>query len=248
MVSLFENLEPSALRFHSGQDALDYAAKLREDCENWLTVNERDFVKRYKKCEIEIVVALRTRPEFENYHLIFRSIPDRRIGNTDKPPTLSAGPVADESLADGNHDFMLVGNRYLVECPEKVIPSFVRLEPAKKRVDWLRNILGPSEGIWHLSESSCERERGVLRLLNARRDRDGIPGIIEGAAETAHDVGGCVRDDWWEFFSHLDLENKVPRFVRMRLSHSFVRLFLAEGFDLPFEIGEMFLSPCELLP
>ena len=141
MEALFDKPETTGLCFHSHQDALDCASDCVNDVKHWLAVNDLDIVKRYKDAEIEIAIKLRSRAYRDDVHLVFRSIPNMRVGHTEPSSNPYFSTRSNDSRAYGNNHFVLISHRYCVKCPEGLITSEVGLEPAKKRLDLWREIL-----------------------------------------------------------------------------------------------------------
>src|ERR1035441_8755639 len=77
----FENPKSAALRFDELKDCLDSSGHVVKDCADWLSVNDRDFVKRYEKGDIEIVVNLRIGACAEQYALTIHLGFTNRQGN-----------------------------------------------------------------------------------------------------------------------------------------------------------------------
>jgi hypothetical protein len=137
---------------------------------------------------------------------------------------------------------VFVGVTYFVERPKKIIPSWVRLEPAKERLDLLRYILGPPESICHFVNAPGERESGVFRIDDAGRDRHLVPSVVESTAKVYHDIASNIGDGHWKGLSQLDLVNLMVQMLWVRLNHSHVWVGLLELVDFPLKIGKVFFS------
>ena len=173
-----------SLRFDSHQDALDFATKIVKDSKDFLATNDLDFAKRYKKSEIELVVEVCTRTESDEHHLVFRAIPDVGIWHIEEAGAANRSAKANASGSDRDGDFVFIGDAYFVECPEKVITSRVRLEPAKEGLDLLRYVLGPAQSVRHLSGTSSEGESGKFWVgIRSGQDCHGVTSVIKGVPE-----------------------------------------------------------------
>jgi hypothetical protein len=245
MATLLHKPKTPGLRFNTHKDALDFSAKSVEDSNNWLAVNNLDFVKRYKNTEIEIVLEFCFGAEGDKYHLVFCSVPNMGIGHLEETSTANLSPNANESGANRNDHFMLVSIAYLVECPQEVIPSLVRLEPAKERLDLLGYILGPHQRICHLSDTTSEGEGSVFGAAAARSNSYRVPGIVESTPKVVHQVPGNVPNGIWERRGQLDLVNLMVRLLRVRFNNSCVWIDLSKLCDLPLKLDEVFFSPSE---
>jgi hypothetical protein len=244
---LLHDSEALGLRFDSHQDALNYAAELVQSSRDWLAINDLDVVKRYKKGELEVVLECRSRPEFNKYHLVFRSVPYVGRGHGEKSSTRDVYSVWPKCLSNGNDHLMFIGVGDFVQCPQEIISSSVRLETAKERVDFFRNILGSPQCAWHVGNASSEGERAVFGLANAGSRSKSVPSIIEGTPQGDHDVGSSIGDTCWDFLRHPDFFQRMSRLFRVQLSNSLVGVLVVEDFEFPLEIDKVFLSPCELL-
>jgi len=243
---LRENLQPSALRFDTQEDALNFAAKLVEDSKHWLAVHNLNIVKRYKEAELEIVLVCRFDSESEKFHLVLSSIPDMGSGHLKESCSLDASGPANHASPDGNNVFMLIPVTNFVECPQEVIASQVRLESTKERLHFFRQVLGSPETIGHLSGTSSERECSILRIDFASSDRYSVSGIVESVPKILHEIGSSISNDRRDFLGHFDLVHNAVRSLRVRLSNSCVWVDTSELFDFPMEISEVLLSPCYL--
>ncbi|MGI8545699.1 MAG: hypothetical protein ACR2MD_19760 [Aridibacter sp.] len=121
--------ESFGLRFEIHNDALDYANKLTEDSNRWLSVNKLDVANRYIVGDLELnigcIAGIATK-----FHFIFRSIPNRE---TETKTTVGDIGVFLEHFIDiygGRSDnTVFIGVTEGVQCKEQVIPSFVWLKP-----------------------------------------------------------------------------------------------------------------------
>jgi len=243
--SLLENSNALGLCFNTPKDAIDFATKCAEDSKHWLAVHNLDFIKSYKDMEIEIVFVLRSGAKSDEHHLVFRSIPNVRSGHFKETCATNANTSVDNSSSNRDQHFVFVGISHFIQGPEEIIPSQVRLEPAKKRLDLLRDIFGSSDRTCHVSNTLGEGKGGVLGIFNSRCNRDRIPSDIESTSKILHKVCGDIGDGRWEGLSQPDLMNYMASLIRVRLSNLFVWIDLLELDNFPFKISEVFLSPCE---
>jgi hypothetical protein len=231
------------LPFHSHNDSIDYANHLVEECIHWLSVNNRNFVKGYEEGKLEIVVACRFGANDEQYHLLFDAIP-RMCWNLDVSNSLNEEFLAQRSSADGSKHFMLISNAYLVQCPEKVIASSVRLERAKERVDLFRDIGAASlHVVFELGNVASEGEVGFSRIDTSRGDGNAVASVIQGSTKIGSGVTDYISQKAWDRFRDLDLTHNMERQFRVRLDNSCVGLTIEEEQDLFFKVGDVFLSP-----
>jgi hypothetical protein len=144
---------------------------------------------------------------------------------------------------------MLIPITQFVQCPEEIIASEVRLEPAKERLDFFREISGTSDRTSHLTDASCKRERGVFGVGFPNRDSNGVARHIENASQVGDNVFSELTKGFRERSNEFYLVNLPARLLRVGFNNSCVWIEVVELPDSPVEIGqEIFLSPCERTP
>jgi hypothetical protein len=250
-IPLGHDFESPSLRFDSHQDALYFAAKSVQDSKDWLARNDRNFVDRYRREEIEIVVPLRIRdnerPKANQYHLIFNAIPNVRIRHG-KGATVPANgrESALHDLHQGRDEFVFIPVTQFVQCPQEVIASSVRLEPAKQRLNLLREVCGSPYGASHLGNIPSEREGSIFRARITVGDGDCVASIVQSAPEVHDNIACDIRKGNGKWLRELDLVYLPVRFLRVWLDNLFVGIETVETHDSLVEIGqEIVLSPCE---
>src|ERR1017187_10348780 len=179
MSVLLDKPDTAGLRFDTHDDALNFAAQLVNDSKDWLAVHDLNIVKRYKEAELEIVFEFRVRPQRDKFHLVFSSIPDVGFGHTEVASDFDTTSHANHASSNRDHDFVLIPVTNFVECPQNIVASQVRLEPAKERLDFFRQVLGPPETVGHLSNTPREGESGEFWFNFARCDCHGVGSIVE---------------------------------------------------------------------
>jgi hypothetical protein len=138
-LGLGDEPESAAFGFGSADDALDFGRHCAENAKDWAAAQKVDFVERYCQSKAAIVMKLASRTEAREYDLVIFAVPS---GNEDASALeRSAFEVHAASVhADGNDGCMKRATE-LIEGPDGIIPSFVRLERAKERHDLIRNVL-----------------------------------------------------------------------------------------------------------
>src|ERR1043166_6909135 len=140
--SVIQESDTLGLRFNSHNDALNFADKLVKDSKHWLSVHELDIVNRYKKHDLNVHVEFTSSNIAGKCHLIFGSVPVRHM-KRGVPRSRYGGEA--HTLSNYGHRTdgpVFIGITKLVESPDEVIPSFVRLEPANEVADFFRNFFG----------------------------------------------------------------------------------------------------------
>ena len=143
----FNNPDSSGLSFSKPQDALDCACQIAQDAKNWHTAKDWNPAKSYAEGHVNVVLTGCIGGRSLDYDLIFSAIPSRtrrpkdvgkrgfRIG---VPNKFNLSHI-DARLNDSP---MFMGIGKFVQSPERRIPSFIRLESHKQRLDFWRDVLG----------------------------------------------------------------------------------------------------------
>ncbi len=244
-----ENSNVLGLRFDSQQDALDFADQSVQDSKNWMAFHSLDFAKRYKDAELELTLELCAGSESDKLHLIFCAIPNGMSGNSSESNAANIDMSANHSGSNRLDDFMFICVTDFIQSAEEIIPSWVRLEPAKEKLDLLRYILAsPSERVFQVGNASGEGESGKSGILNSRCNGDGVPSFVERTSEISHQVNGDIFKGRWERMSQLDLVHQMVNLIRVNLLNSDVGIGVLELGDFPLKIGKVFFSPRQLAP
>ena len=236
------------LCFHSHQEALDYAAHSVKYFNNLFAFDKLNLSKRYEEEEIELVIEIGSRPEGDKHHLVFCAIPDVRGWDAEEARAARVGTHRVSSVSHRNDDFVFLCVADFIQGPEKIVSSWVRLEPAKKRVElWWYISAPPLDGFGHTFSASGEWEGSGFRVNLARSNRDGVTRIVEGPTEAADNLGGNVGNVQRKGFCEYDLANFVADLIGVRLGDLFVGMELPKVLNFPLEITKAFFSPRELL-
>jgi hypothetical protein len=250
-VLLDNQFDPTALRFDSEKDALDFAAKAVQDGKDWASIYDVDAIKRYKDGELQIVIEIMdSRPNGKEFHLILCAIPDVRLGDAAEPAQRTYRySMPYRPGTNGDDSFVLICDSYFVKCPEEIIPSLVRLEPAKQRLNLWRDVFGPTDRFGHqVVQTTGEGESTISGVWGAGSDRDRVASIVEGVSEILNEVGGPIGDGRREGLSQSDLVDLMAWDYSVRLDNSLVSLDMGEVDNVPLKFGEVYLSQFKLLP
>lgn len=139
-----DDSEAPCLRFSSKQDALDFARHGAEGAEDFMLSYSLDFAERYVKANLDLVFKIRSLATSGDYHLIFSAIPNWARENFRRQWSRGAHPENIDTAADyadSRNQSVFVGVTDLVECPNGLVPSLVRLEAAKEINDVRRDFL-----------------------------------------------------------------------------------------------------------
>jgi len=244
--------QQSGLRFRSQQDALNFAEHSAEEGNRWFSAHSVNFAKRYEKGELDIVLNFSARPYTGKYHLIFFAIPMGREHGQ------SAGSlhVAYSNPLDGHTDgddqpmFAAVANP--VECPDKVVPSFVWLERAKKRHNLRRQIFASAT----LDNVRLKLHRRIgdgkvssLGVGLPRRNRSRVASLIKDGTQTLGRLKSKISEPLGNGLGEFEFV-KLRDSVRVGLSNlgAWILLPAEEGFSPRIEVADLFLCAREPTP
>lgn len=239
--------ETPGLRFDSQQDMLDHVGKQVEKWNRWLSLNTFNLVKRYENRKLDFVIRLCIGPERRYFDLLFGSVPDVFKGHTDQATAsaLEFGCNVPGSHYDGDQDSVIVSVAYLVQGPEGNIPSLVRLERPKERVNFLREI-GPLHGVFKITGSSSEREVCMSRIERSSGDGDRVGGVVQGLPEVVGGVPGDLREILRKSPLELDLVYVLLRSIRVGINRSVAWVIRDEPVDFLCEFENVMLCPSQL--
>jgi hypothetical protein len=243
----FENPNPSGLRFSSPQDALYVARQIAQDAKNWHTAKNWNPAKSYTKGHINVVLTGRIAGHLGNYDLVFSAIPDnarsakyagkRRIGII-IPDKLNLSYI-NSRLDDGA---MFVCISEFVQGPQGRIPSSVRLEPHKKRLDFWRDMLGFTfEVASKFRLRVPERESSSLFEVSCN-DRAGR--VIQGRSQVLNRRNRTLRNRAGHPLSEADFVN-VMRSLGIKLSDSLVYIQRKKKAGQFFQLTNVMLCPSD---
>jgi hypothetical protein len=246
---LFDNSKAASLRCDSQQDALDFASNCVKNSKGCFSFNTLDFCESYRSEEAEVCIELRSRTEGNQYHLMFRVIPDVRPWNHEVSSAFDVHASINSSGSERYQERVLVSVGYTVQCEQNFIPSVVWLERAKERVHFLRNVgASPFEAIFESVSGSSERKVGILGLGTSTRNGDGAGCMIQSFAEVADCIARHLGNSLRKGFRESNFVDGESGILRVRLDKLYEGCILNESLDCPFEVGDVFLSPCDLAP
>jgi hypothetical protein len=240
--------QPNSLRFDSQQDVLNFAAKLVEDGNRWMSAQNRNVADRYEDGELAIVLALYAAnlPTQCVGHLVFQRVP---IGHAEGSATefnraaLDADAAGDE--ANRGKDFVILGISHLVEAPKKIIPSLVRFECPRYRKDFLRDMLAPtSDVVFNVRWSVAEGEFVALKRADAEGNTGSVNDLVQGGPERIADIKSDCAATVWRVLGHPPFVSVLAA-IRLKFNNMGVWVTVDESVNLGFEIARVFLSPVE---
>ena len=231
------------LCFDSQDDALDFARRSVEKSQNWLARNSLDFAKRYKEGELEIVIHLSVVARAEEYDLVFFAVPvvsgDRSASRDSHIASMKPGG----GRAHRDDEPMIAFPANPVECPNYVVPSFVRVETPKEREDIRWEILAiASESIFKLSGRVGDGKMNTIGSASSRGNSDRVHRLIEGGSQAIDHIVGEVGVPVGKQFRESDFV-KLVNAIRVGLNETHVWFFLEKLLDPSIKIANLFLCP-----
>lgn len=231
--------DSSGLCFNSQDDALNFARHCVENVRHRIAFNRSNFVKRYAVGALEVVLKLRIGGDNREYDFVLGAIIDRgrNMNSTTSGATNPKIHVSGE-VKEWNQQPMLIAVVCLVQCPNQIIPSSVRLECAKERNYLGRNVFASSfDHIFEFSFGIGNREIGALGVARTGSDCHGIPRVVEGGSEAPEYVDGDVFEDVGDG-AEFDLVDFVES-ITVTLDHTGAGVIFQKLIGLPFEFVNM---------
>ncbi|WP_239797429.1 hypothetical protein [Candidatus Nitrotoga arctica] len=242
VIRLLDESDSSHLSFGSHNDALHFARHRAENVCRWISANNLDFVKRYTVGTINVVLNFRIIRSDSKYDLIFSAIPDwwRDAAVTARPTNFQVHVT--EKLAGRNKKPMFVNVISFVECPDQVIPSLIRLEPAKDRNNLTRDIFAIHRN--NAFEIHCIVADGKVclsRITHASRDSDCVSGLIKRGSEIFERVCGDFPEAVGDCGAEFDLM-KLVNAISVGLNSMGAWVIHKEFIDPSIEVVDVYLS------
>lgn len=236
-----QEANPPRLRFDTVDDALSYAAELAKQGNDWLTANDRQFLKRYLQGEAELVLTGLFAGYGEKYSFIFSVIQDGRTGVTH----LGHGVLHhhNTSGADVHVDNspVCVGVPCFIQGPKEIIPSLVRLQLYTEIKNLLWDIPGtlfPFGLIFNFPQGVSEWEIGSSSLWHILEYGGGVSRVVQRGPDIAENVENPFFKFRWNRLEEFDLKN-VPTKFRVWLTNYSCKVACQVSLDFPFEILEV---------
>lgn len=235
--------EPPTLSFGSHQDALDYASNVVEDANRRFVAHSLDFCERYRYGELDIVVKLVSHRGMGERDLIFHAVPMGWMQDSDRPrAALDIEATGDD--AKWSQKSVLVGVAQLVQGPQRIIPSFVWLEAAKERQDFLRKMLGAAASYCVVESGGIvsKGKVGGLGIGVAGSNGGSIASLIENRAKCFDGLGCRVKRSNGNWALEAD---SMHQGINIYLGNAFVGVFCMPGYQALFQTPNVLLSPSQ---
>jgi hypothetical protein len=234
-VASSNQVEAAALRFGSHEDALNFARDGIKCAHDWGFLNPIELVEEYRKGELGIVLKFASRPDLREWDFIFFPVVE---GLYDPHGLFDDYPSPQNNLIGlyehGGKEPVLIGVTQLIEGPEGVIPSLMRLERAKQRTYLRREVFAPCRsGLVESCGRVAEGEIGVFGTRFSAEDRRSVTGLVERGAKSFDSLGGAIGPTVGDFAR--ELQRMGGDAIRIHLGTGLVWFLFEEGFDTLFE-------------
>lgn len=244
---LLDEPDLAALCFRTEQDASDFARRSVEESNRRYAAADPSILKAYVEGRADIVVPWFPNFTSSKYDLIFSAVVD----GVDSINFSQSGPVTDFNVGapdrhrDQGH---MVRITKLVQGPEGVISSLVRLETSKERHDFVREVFGsPFDTRFQSTEIVGDGEVCEFGVDLPSRDCTSVGRLIEDRSKSLKRLDSQMSPGFGEPLGKFEFENLVGLIVRIDLRDQFVWLFLEKDHNLPIKFGNVFVASRELL-
>jgi hypothetical protein len=175
-----------AAAFHLGlaQNAVNFAGDGLQNANGWSAFDPIEFVKSYNEGKLHIVLKMSTGVGFGDYDLVLFTVKDGSHDSNASSENHSIGDVPPTCHADRHQEPMFVGITEFVECPEGIIPSFMRVERPKERLDFLREVFAPPLSVRIKFGGGISKWKiSVLGLDGTTTNSDSVSALVQSGSQ-----------------------------------------------------------------
>lgn len=233
----------TALRFRSHQDALDFGRHSAENVNRRLLAQKINISESYEKADLEIVLQVTSRRDARKWNLVFFAV----VGGVQKRNTQRNSYIADQRGSAANrhrNESCVLGVSKLVQGPDGVIPSLVRLERAKKRKNFVRQILG-NLAIDKIIKPNRVVSNGKLSFLGSdlsSGDGAGVTNLIKSRAQPLQYFSSGMSSTFRRFFDEFQLVNLCDA-IGIQLNDLTAWVWFKEPIDSLFKAPKVLICP-----
>jgi len=235
-----DQADAPALCFSGPQDAINFARNGVKNANGGTALNPIDLVKLYEEGKFDIVLKVSTGFDSGEYDLIFSAV---KNGHGRVPPAQGHGIDFQSTSSDahGDEESVFVGVTELVQGPEGVIPSLMRVERAKERADFHGEVFAAAlSDTIQISNRVPKGKVGVSRLNHPGPKGYGVATLIEGGSERFNGLGSRVTPTVGDFARKLESMGGVP--VSFQLGKLFAWFLFEETADTLFKQADVTLA------
>ena len=152
---------------------------------------------------------------------------------------------ASSSNADPQHDRMGRITQSVKDPEGMSIPSFVRLEPTKERLNFFRQVAAVSfDPVFNVTGRLGDRKHRSFRAHFPRDNRRSVGGLIANRTQCEQGLKSKIVATDRQPFGEFELMDLVDA-ISIQFHHQFVWLVKKEPLDLPVKIDELLLCSQE---
>ena len=141
---------------------------------------------------------------------------------------------------------MLIEIAYPVECPQKIIPSFVWLERFKERPNLIREMLKNSPTL-ELRFAVSDREFSLPTFNASRGPENSEDSLVKSIPKISNSVSSYIEQSIRDRFGEHGFVEFMDS-IRIRLDNNGCWLSFVKGKNLLVKIKDVFLSPSQTIP
>jgi hypothetical protein len=200
----------------------------------------------YANAHLSLVLKVRSNLDSSVYDLIFEAVPNDGMIEIN---ALGSDPsycyfTSQDCAGNNRHQPVLTVVSEIIEGVEKVIPSLVRIEASKQRLDFLGAVFASTpHAIVEIGGSLPKRERSIVGFQETRfQTEGGEGGMIQGCTQMLNDFCGQDIPSHRKPIGDCELMDYM-RFLRIKLGRVAWWVFIEEGFKLTYEVIEQFFCP-----
>jgi hypothetical protein len=134
----------AAFGFNRDDYAISFVSEHREQISRGAFWEGFDICQRYVNCKLAVVLKILSLADAGEFDVVFNRVPaaGEKLDGAIPIPSLDA--EIGSSSGDECYQSVFAGVAQIVEDAKKIVPSRVRLESSKERLDFRRTILGNS--------------------------------------------------------------------------------------------------------
>ena len=120
-----------SLSFNTRDDAFNFARKLAEDSNRWLSAHNISRANDYFKAKAEVQLHISSRTDSRKFKLVSSVVPGINVDLTGSLDKISIGAFQNGSSiieGDAENPLMFIRARKFTERPKEIVPSIVRIE------------------------------------------------------------------------------------------------------------------------
>jgi hypothetical protein len=235
------------LRFDCHEDALDYIRKIRDDSQNWATLENFDIAKSYEECKICIILQFILISGCGKCQLVFSCIPSKGYERGAGPQNASyIDSDAVDLRAESDQLPMLIHFSQAIKAPQGVIPSLVRFERTNNGHDFRRELSerGPHIFLEKTLVFTDEKRNAIEADSGIFRPGAGAESLIQGVPQVVKGIGSDRKQEPGDLAQEPSFADIVAG-IRDELNDIGIWVFVEERLASTVKFLSVFASPIE---